>query len=85
MDLKNVLEKVKKEMNLSDDIVNKITKVVTDNLGNKDNIISELVKKVNLSELDAKKIYDKVKDALASETGKAIANKVLDFLGSMKK
>ena len=85
MDLKNVLEKVKKEMNLSDDIVNKITKVVTDNLGNKDNIISELVKKVNLSELDAKKIYDKIKDALASETGKAIANKVLDFLGSKKK
>ena len=80
MDLKNVLEKVKKEMNLSDDIVNKITKVVTDNLGNKDNIISELVKKVNLSELDAKKIY-----ALASETGKAIANKVWDFLGSKKK
>lgn len=85
MDLKGVLEKVKKEMNFSDVIVNKIGKVVTDNIGNKDNIISELVKKVNLSEIDAKKVYDLVKSALASEAGKAITNKVMDFLSSKKK
>ena len=81
MDIKSVLEKVKKEMNLSDDVVSKIQSVVTKNLTDKDSIIKELVSKVKLSEIDAKKIYEKIKSALASEAGKTAVNKVMDFLG----
>ena len=81
MDIKSVLEKVKKEMNLSDDVVSKIQSIVTKNLTDKDSIIKELVSKVKLSEIDAKKIYEKIKSALASEAGKTAVNKVMDFLG----
>ena len=81
MDIKNVLEKVKKEMNLSDDVIAKISKIVSKNLTDKDGIIKDLVSKVKLSEIDAKKIYEKIKAALASEAGKGLANKVMDFLG----
>ena len=80
MDIKKVLEKVKKEMNLSDDIVAKIESVVKKNLTNKEGIIKDLVEKVNLSEIDAKKIYDKIASALKSEAGKKITNKLMDFL-----
>ena len=84
MDIKNVLEKVKKEMNLSDDVVSKIAKVVGDNLTDKDGIIKNLISKVNLSEADAKKIYEKIKSALASEAGKKITSKVMDFFNKKK-
>ena len=77
IDVKKILEKVKKEMNLSDDIIPKIESVIKKNLTNKDGIIKDLVEKVNLSEIDAKKIYDKVVTALKSDAGQKIADKVI--------
>ena len=84
MDIKKVLEKVKKEMNLSDEIVEKIGKIISKNFTDKDSVINELCKKLDFSEADAKKIYEKVKSALSSEATKNIADKVMGLFGSKK-
>ena len=78
MNRKELLEKLKKELNLSEDKIEKINSIFENNMfigkKNKENILDELMKKVNIDKNTAEKIYNKFMDII----GNGIKDKILN-------
>ena len=77
---KLVLEKIKKELKLDDDMIKKIGDVFEKNFlsgkNNKETILDELMKKVGIDKKTANKIYNK----FMSVVGNGIKDKIIGFL-----
>ena len=80
MNKKEVLEKIKKELKLDDDMIKKIGDVFEKNFlsgkNNKETILDELLKKVGIDKKTANKIYNK----FMSVVGNGIKDKIIGFL-----
>ena len=80
MNKKEVLEKIKKELKLDDDMIKKIGDVFEKNFlsgkNNKETILDELMKKVGIDKKTANKIYNK----FMSVVGNGIKDKIIGFL-----
>ncbi len=84
MDKDKILKEIKKNVKLDDKQVEKIGKLIGDNLlsgkGDKEKMVKGIMKEAGLSEKDANKIYDTIMKVV----GKGLKDKIFSILGNKK-
>ena len=84
MDKDKIIKEIKKKVKLDDKQVEKIGKLLSDNLlsgkGDKEKAIKGIMKELGISEKDANKIYSTIVDVI----GKGLKDKLIGLLGKKK-